>query len=108
MPSTVQKRLHFIAALTSNKKELVSLVHPSIYPCPITFSIYVPDAKLEHIRCKKNRFPKQYLNFFFFIPADPEGPGFAAMVLTFLSIVLIVITMPFSLCLVIKVNKFKN
>ncbi len=38
------------------------------------------------------------------IAADPEGPGLAALVLTFLSIVLIAITMPFSLCLVIKVS----
>ncbi len=49
-----------------------------------------------------------YFFLFYSFSADPEGPGFAAMVLTFLSIVLIVITMPFSLCLVIKVNKFKN
>ncbi|XP_071745608.1 band 7 protein AGAP004871 isoform X16 [Lepeophtheirus salmonis] len=35
--------------------------------------------------------------------ADPEGPGIAAFLLTALSFLLIVITVPFSLCLCIKV-----
>ncbi|XP_059094478.1 band 7 protein AGAP004871-like isoform X3 [Tigriopus californicus] len=35
--------------------------------------------------------------------ADPEGPGIAAFLLTALSVLLIIVTMPFSLCLCIKV-----
>eukprot|EP00095_Tigriopus_kingsejongensis_P004368 maker-scaffold57_size444674-snap-gene-2.13 protein:Tk04368 transcript:maker-scaffold57_size444674-snap-gene-2.13-mRNA-1 annotation:"hypothetical protein DAPPUDRAFT_193650" len=35
--------------------------------------------------------------------ADPEGPGIAAFLLTALSVLLIAVTMPFSLCLCIKV-----
>ncbi len=40
----------------------------------------------------------------FYLIADPEGPGFAAFLLTALSVLLIVVTMPFSLCLCIKVS----
>ena len=40
---------------------------------------------------------------FFCISADPEGPGFCAMVLTALAALLVVVTLPFSLCTCIKV-----
>jgi len=36
-------------------------------------------------------------------PADPEGPGFCALVLTMFAALLLVITLPFSLCTCIKV-----
>ena len=35
--------------------------------------------------------------------ADPEGPGFCAMVLTGLALLLVIVTLPFSLCTCIKV-----
>ena len=40
---------------------------------------------------------------FFYFTADPEGPGFCAMVLTALAALLLVVTLPFSLCTCIKV-----
>ena len=40
---------------------------------------------------------------FLFFAADPEGPGFCAFVLTFMAGMLLVITLPFSLCTCIKV-----
>ena len=39
------------------------------------------------------------------IAADPEGPGVCAMLLTMLSFLLVLVTMPFSLCATIKVKK---
>ncbi len=39
--------------------------------------------------------------------ADPEGPGVCAMILTLLSFLLVLVTMPFSLCVTIKVNVTK-
>ncbi|TRY63756.1 hypothetical protein TCAL_05141 [Tigriopus californicus] len=35
--------------------------------------------------------------------ADPEGPGVCAMLLTFLAFILVLVTMPFSLCVTVKV-----
>lgn len=40
---------------------------------------------------------------FWWSPADPEGPGFCAMVLTMFAALLLVVTLPFSLCTCIKV-----
>lgn len=34
---------------------------------------------------------------------DPEGPGLCAMLLTFLAFILVLVTMPFSLCVTVKV-----
>ena len=44
------------------------------------------------------------LTFSIFFSAEPEDPGIAAFFLTALSVLLIVITIPFSLCFVIKVR----
>ena len=44
---------------------------------------------------------------FFFITADPEGPGFCAFVLTCFAAMLLMITLPFSLCTCIKVRFYK-
>ena len=35
--------------------------------------------------------------------ADPEGPGICAMFLTMVSFVLVLVTLPFSLCVTVKV-----
>ncbi len=43
--------------------------------------------------------------FYFSFPADPEGPGCCALLLALVSILLIVATLPFSLCMCIKVRK---
>jgi hypothetical protein len=40
----------------------------------------------------------------FLISADPEGPGCCALLLALVSILLIIATLPFSLCMCIKVN----
>ena len=45
-----------------------------------------------------------YKVFIVFISAEPEDPGIAAFLLTALSVLLIVMTIPFSLCFVIKVK----
>ena len=42
-------------------------------------------------------------SFLSFLSADPEGPGFCAMVLTGLALLLVIVTLPFSLCTCIKV-----
>ncbi len=39
----------------------------------------------------------------FLFTADPEGPGFCAMFLTLVSFVLVLVTLPFSLCVTVKV-----
>ena len=44
------------------------------------------------------------VSIWFFSTADPEGPGFCAFVLTFLAALLLMITLPFSLCTCIKVS----
>ncbi len=49
----------------------------------------------------KHAFSLSYLSF----PADPEGPGCCALLLALVSILLIVATLPFSLCMCIKVRK---
>ena len=38
-------------------------------------------------------------------PADPEGPGLCAMLLTIFSFILVLVTMPFSLCVTVKVSE---
>ena len=38
-----------------------------------------------------------------FFSADPEGPGICAMFLTMVSFVLVLVTLPFSLCVTVKV-----
>jgi hypothetical protein len=40
---------------------------------------------------------------FLLITADPEGPGLCAMFLTLVSFVLVLVTLPFSLCVTVKV-----
>ena len=50
--------------------------------------------------------PDQIVNLqitFAFFSAESDGLGFTAFLLTALSVILIVVTVPFSLCLVIKV-----
>ena len=42
---------------------------------------------------------------FFSLAADPEGPGVCAMLLTMLAFVLVLVTMPFSLCVTVKVSE---
>ena len=42
-------------------------------------------------------------HFEYCFAADPEGPGFCAMVLTGFALLLVIITLPFSLCTCIKV-----
>ena len=42
-----------------------------------------------------------YVSIFF--SADPEGPGICAMFLTLVSFVLVLVTLPFSLCVTVKV-----
>jgi hypothetical protein len=50
-----------------------------------------------------------FLNLFLFIfSADPEGPGFCALILTLLAGLLLVVTMPFSLFTCIKVCMFMD
>ena len=44
------------------------------------------------------------LRLSFFIAADPEGPGCCALLLALVSILLIIATLPFSLCMCIKVS----
>ena len=44
------------------------------------------------------------LRLSFFIAADPEGPGCCALLLALVSILLIIATLPFSLCMCIKVR----
>lgn len=46
-----------------------------------------------------------YFKAFHLFSADPEGPGCCALLLALFSIVLIVATLPFSLCTCIKVSK---
>lgn len=41
---------------------------------------------------------------FLVLSADPEGPGICAMLLTMLSFILVLVTMPFSLCVTVKVK----
>ena len=41
---------------------------------------------------------------FSFFLADPEGPGCCALLLAMVSIILIIATLPFSLCMCIKVS----
>ena len=41
----------------------------------------------------------------FSLAADPEGPGVCAMLLTMLAFVLVLVTMPFSLCVTVKVSE---
>ena len=38
-----------------------------------------------------------------FFSADPEGPGICAMFLTLVSLMLVLVTLPFSLCVTVKV-----
>ena len=40
----------------------------------------------------------------FIISADPEGPGICAMFLTLVSFLLVLVTLPFSLCVTVKVS----
>lgn len=48
-------------------------------------------------------------NTFYFFSAESDGLGFTAFLLTALSVFLILVTVPFSLCLVVKVsNKLTN
>ena len=45
-------------------------------------------------------------HLFFFLSlfsADPEGPGICAMFLTLVSLMLVLVTLPFSLCVTVKV-----
>ena len=60
--------------------------------------------------------PHSILSFFLLPPsdpncllfsfaADPEGPGVCAMLLTMLAFVLVLVTMPFSLCVTVKVSE---
>ena len=39
----------------------------------------------------------------FLFSADPEGPGICAMFLTLVSLMLVLVTLPFSLCVTVKV-----
>ena len=41
---------------------------------------------------------------FCFVSADPEGPGICAMFLTLVSFLLVLVTLPFSLCVTVKVS----
>ena len=41
----------------------------------------------------------------FFFAADEEGPGICATILTFVSFVLVLVTMPLSLCVTVKVSQ---
>ncbi len=43
---------------------------------------------------------------FIFFAADPEGPGICATILTLVSFVLVLVTLPLSLCVTVKVNIF--
>ena len=45
---------------------------------------------------------------FSLIPADPEGPGLCAMLLTIFSFFLVLVTMPFSLCVTVKVSTIRE
>ena len=47
------------------------------------------------------------LPFFFSFAADDSDPGITAFILTALSVLLIIVTMPFSLCLCIKVTRIE-
>ena len=40
-----------------------------------------------------------------FFAADEEGPGICATILTFVSFVLVLVTMPLSLCVTVKVSQ---
>ncbi len=42
-----------------------------------------------------------------YLPADPEGPGVCAMFLTLMSFILVVVTMPFSLCVTVKASNMR-
>ena len=47
------------------------------------------------------------LSLFCFLSADPEGPGVCATILTLVSFVLVLVTMPLSLCVTVKVGRPK-
>ena len=53
---------------------------------------------------------KPFLNslFLFYVSDESEGAGFTAFLITAISIFLIIITVPFSLCLCVKVRSFSN
>ena len=55
-----------------------------------------------HVVCSSENICNNYTCFIF--PADPEGPGCCALLLALVSILLIIATLPFSLCLCIKVS----
>ena len=55
-----------------------------------------------HVACSSENICNNYTCFIF--PADPEGPGCCALLLALVSILLIIATLPFSLCLCIKVS----
>ena len=44
-----------------------------------------------------------YFNFICFVPADPTGPGCCALLLALLSLLVVMVTLPISLCFCIKV-----
>ncbi len=48
------------------------------------------------------------MSSFFLFPADPEGPGVCATILTLVSFILVLVTMPLSLCVTVKVRKRKR
>ena len=63
------------------------------------------DLKNEsHFLKKRHLYMTQIYSFFLSLfSADPEGPGICAMFLTLVSLMLVLVTLPFSLCVTVKV-----
>ena len=75
---------------------------------------YSTSPKLLWILKKLNRivgieplFILEYIKHCFLISACDEGPGVCAHLITFFSILLVFVTIPFSLCFAVKVSYFR-
>ncbi|XP_071745535.1 band 7 protein AGAP004871 isoform X3 [Lepeophtheirus salmonis] len=99
-----QTRAHIVATSTpSNRGERIGRLggRGSV---SIDHNHHHSDTNGQEESFSRRRFSKRRQRRKSFEPiADPEGPGIAAFLLTALSFLLIVITVPFSLCLCIKV-----
>ncbi|XP_040577503.1 band 7 protein AGAP004871 isoform X2 [Lepeophtheirus salmonis] len=75
-----------------------------VVPIPRTQHVYAPMAPLGALSLGLTKNKKDYVNDQGRLAhADPEGPGLCAMLLTLVSFLLVLITMPFSLCVTVKV-----
>ena len=73
----------------------LTMILKSRQTCLLFVFCHFPENELHQIKCLSC-----------FVAACDEGPGICAHLLTFFSIVLVFITIPFSLCFAVKVNTF--